>query len=402
VASVCSDDLVDALRELEVQRRRLDGVDQRVLAEVDRRGVAAEVGCRDSVGLLSLLLRIDPAQAKRRVVAAQELTSRVLVSGAVVEPVLPIVAAAVAHGSISVDHARVISALIADLPHAVTELKDRAIEAEMVDYARQFSPRQLAQLARRMRELYDPDGRISDDRDRARRRHLTCHPHPDGTVSGTFHTDAVTGEALLTYLDATAAPVTDETGQRDPRGSAQRHHDALSTLLLRALRGGLPDTGGVHTTLVITLTAEQALTGHGLAQTGHGALMSATELRRLVGAARIHPVTLSPNGAITGNGDTRRLFTEGQRLALIARDKGCSFPGCTIGPAWCDTHHIIEHAHGGPTRIANGTLLCRYHHHHHERLGWTCRTRNGRPEWTPPRWFDPTQRPRTNTAHVPP
>jgi hypothetical protein len=23
---------------------------------------------------------------------------------------------------------------------------------------------------------------------------------------------------------------------------------------------------------------------------------------------------------------------------MIARDQGCSFPGCSVGPAWCQAH----------------------------------------------------------------
>jgi hypothetical protein len=395
-----ADGVLGLVRALEVQRRRLDGVDQRVVAELDRRAVAADVGYRDTTGLLCGLLRLDPAEARRRVAAAGELTPRVLASGAVIEAVLPVVADAVAHGAISAGHVRVISRLLTDLPHGVTAVRDREIEAELVEHARQFAPAQLATLARRMRDHYDPDGRISDDEDRARRRHVSCQPHPDGTVSGTFCTDAVTGEALLTFLDAAARPVLDESGQRDGRTSGQRRHDALSALLLSAIRDGLPDGGGVSATIVLTLTAEQALTGQGLAATGHGALLSLPQLRQLIADARIHPVSLDAHGGITGNGHTRRLFTEGQRLALIARDKGCSFPGCTVGAAWCDTHHVREHAQGGPTTLSNGTLLCRYHHHHFDRHGWSCHMRGGVPHWTPPRWIDPSQTPRRNAAHL--
>ncbi len=43
------------------------------------------------------------------------------------------------------------------------------------------------------------------------------------------------------------------------------------------------------------------------------------------------------------------------------------------------------------------TLLCRYHHTHFVGHGWTCKLNPDRlPEWTPPRWVDPTQQPLIN------
>ena len=38
-------------------------------------------------------------------------------------------------------------------------------------------------------------------------------------------------------------------------------------------------------------------------------------------------------------------------MALTARDGGCSFPGCTHPPQWCDRHHILDWILGGPTDL---------------------------------------------------
>ncbi|HLY34631.1 MAG TPA: DUF222 domain-containing protein, partial [Jatrophihabitantaceae bacterium] len=73
----------------------------------------------------------------------------------------------------------------------------------------------------------DQDGRLASDADRERRREVTLRQHADGTASGTFRTDAVCGEALLTFFDATAHPVPGPNGEPDPRTAAQRRHDAL-------------------------------------------------------------------------------------------------------------------------------------------------------------------------------
>ncbi len=67
----------------------------------------------------------------------------------------------------------------------------------------------------------------------------------------------------------------------------------------------------------------------GLARTGHGYLIPATLAKRWAGGeARIMAVLLSKTQGITAYSSSHRICTEQQRLALIARDRGCSFPGC--------------------------------------------------------------------------
>jgi hypothetical protein len=40
-------------------------------------------------------------------------------------------------------------------------------------------------------------------------------------------------------------------------------------------------------------------------------------------------------GAVLDLYRTRRIASPAQTLALIARDGGCSFPGCDVAPQWC-------------------------------------------------------------------
>jgi hypothetical protein len=86
-------------------------------------------------------------------------------------------------------------------------------------------------------------------------------------------------------------------------------------------------------------------------------------------------------------------------LALVARDGGCSFPGCTHPPEFCERHHTREWIDGGPTDLDNLTLVCRYHHHNFASRGWVCRLNpDGIPEWVPPRHIDRTQTPLVNAG----
>ncbi len=60
------------------------------------------------------------------------------------------------------------------------------------------------------------------------------------------------------------------------------------------------------------------------------------------------------------------------RRALIARDGGCRFPGCTHH-RFCDGHHIEHWQHGGETCLDNLLLLCRHHHRLVHEGGFDCR-----------------------------
>jgi len=107
----------------------------------------------------------------------------------------------------------------------------------------------------------------------------------------------------------------------------------------------------------------------GTVRSGHGAHLSVEQALTLFGDSRIMPVVLGKTRQITEYGSTHRIFTEGQRLAMIARDLGCSFPGCTAPPAWCQAHHITDFAITRRTSVDDGTLLCGLHHREHPRLG---------------------------------
>ena len=85
-------------------------------------------------------------------------------------------------------------------------------------------------------------------------------------------------------------------------------------------------------------------------------------------------------------GRTSRVVTAAQRAALVVRDGGCVFPGCSRPPAWCEAHHLRHWLHGGPTDLANLALLCRAHHRAVHEGGWRLvRDPDSRLTATPPR-----------------
>ena len=411
LSALSSDELLDLLTGLETQTRRLAAIDHAVLAEVESRGVAFEHGCRSTEVLLRQLLRVGAGEARARVAAARDLGPRRGLTGQVLPAIYPQVAAAQAAGDLSSAHARLITTTIDRLPEDIRAEHDQAVEEFLVGQARQFAPEQLATLARRLSDTLDPDGVLADERHRHRHRDLTLHLRPDGSSRLDGELTAACTEALRTVLDATAKPAPAVDGTRDPRTPGQRRHDGLLDALLTILRTDqLPHANGVTTTILLTLTTEQ-LQHHlaglptgpdgGLVRTGHGTTLSLTQALTLAADARLIPIVFGTAKQVAAYGTTHRIFTESQRLAMTARDQGCSFPGCDIPSLWCQAHHAPDHALTGRTTITEGTLVCGYHHREHQKLGWRTVMTNGTPWWQPPAWLDPTQTLRRNHHHDP-
>jgi hypothetical protein len=60
-------------------------------------------------------------------------------------------------------------------------------------------------------------------------------------------------------------------------------------------------------------------------------------------------------------GRKKRTIHPALRRALMLRDGGCAFPGCT-NDRFVDAHHIVHWSGGGETKLDNLLLLCRRHH----------------------------------------
>ena len=94
---------------------------------------------------------------------------------------------------------------------------------------------------------------------------------------------------------------------------------------------------------------------------------------------------------ITGLGEleweishSSRTIPPATRRALVARDHHCVFPGCDRPAPWCDGHHLIFWADGGPTKLENLGLVCVPHHRKVHEEGWTLKRKDDRWIATPP------------------
>jgi hypothetical protein len=346
------------------------------------------------------LLRVRPAEAKQMVTLAAAVDTGFAATGR-----------AVAGGQVSLAHAAAVHRAVAAIPDQAGAWVRPDAEARLLEWSKEHDPKVIARLGRHILEVIDPDGAEEilrrqlerQERAAAQAAELRLMPEGDGRVRLAGWLDTEGAETLRAALDPLAAPQPAGPEGPDPRSHPRRMADALVELARRALRGGdLPDNGGQPPTLVLTLGYDQLLAQLGTAGLDGGEHLSAAAARRLSCDALVIPAVLGGASQPLDLGRAVRTVSGPLRRALILRDKGCAFPGCDRPPAWCQGHHVTHWADGGETSLTNSVLLCGFHHtaiHHRQ---WQVRIApDGLPEFTPPPWVDPQQRPIRNYPHLP-
>ena len=420
--------LVSVLQGFERVRNRMALVDHTLIADGARRGLPVALAQPSMQRVLTALLRVSPAEASRRVRAAEAVGPRTSMLGERLGPVRPRLAAVQRAGEVTPEQVGIVVGALDPVDRRGFDSADISAGEELLaEFAALFGPQDLRRLAQQVVDRIDPDGTRPAEELNADRRHFRIRHTPDGAYVGEFRLTGSAGAKLVALLDPLAKPRTgpqssqdqDASGSgpvddgdhgdagsdtgvgvgADPRTRGQRWHDAVEDLCDRALRaGGLPDAGGTPATVVVLIDWQDLLARTGHATTSDGAMLSTGQVLDLARSADIIPVVLDRHGAVLDLGRSRRIASPAQTWALYARDGGCSFPGCAHPPEYCERHHIVAWADGGQTNLDNMTLLCRYHHGHFASRGWTCQINtDGLPEWVPPRWLDPAQTPIINT-----
>lgn len=392
-------DLIAEIHELEALGRRMQVAWHSLIEQAGRRGLPARTGTSTVSALLQNMIQLSPSEAKRRVTAAAELGLRVGTTGEILPPLLPAVAAAQREGAVSAEHARVISQVLERVPVTVGDADLARAERQLVAAARVLRPPDVGKVGARLLAHLDPDGVLALDEEHQRRRRFDLIPLPDGSYRAQGYLTPDCGAQVMAVLSAQSAPAPGSADGAEPvapdlRTPGQRRHDALADLAGFCLRRN--ELAAPTTQLLITMTADQAESGSGLAETSFGQLLPVSSALRLADEAAFALLFRDAQGAVLAEGRTRRCASRAQALALIARDRGCSFPGCDKPPEWCQRHHVIPWSRGGPTDVDNLTLLCGHHHRTFDAAGWSCVMRGGLPWWIPPAWLDRERKPRLN------
>jgi uncharacterized protein DUF222 len=375
------------LDRLESAGRRLAFAGIRAIADIDARNVAGEEAGISTTEFLCRRLLISPSEAKSRIRAARELLPSIAPSGDAVPPQLPATAAAVTDGTVSLEHARVISRAVEKLPTGLDPAQCAEVEAELAKHARTLDPAQLTIAARRVHANLDPDGVL--DADRPSRRELSFLRDVGGCDLIRGRLD-VEGAALVrTAIDAISTPE-----PQDSRLPRRRRADGLVELCRRYLDAGtLPTQRGEKPHITVTMRLDD------LSASMTGQRITAESARWIACDASVVPVLLGGNGEPLDVGRATRTIPSAIRRALAVRDEGCIHPGCRKLSEWCDAHHVRPWLDGGPTALDNLVLHCSKHHWIIHHTAWRIVFLKNRPYVIPPPLIDPEQRPQRNTLH---
>lgn len=286
-------------------------------------------------------------------------------------------AAKVRDGSARVARANVITKMTLDLAPIATPTSLQAVTDLMTGIVEETGVSGLSTIASQAKaQLVEPDEDEQADHEKGCRRLL----RRVGTVAGLAEWQLLLdeeGQAILSAaLDPLSAPRpgADEHGAHrlDHRTAATRRADALLEIIGRGVAAPEGTTVTEKAKIQVTVNAE-ALAGKlpGGGHTGTGQRLSAGTIRRLACDAQIIPVVLGGPSEVLDVGVTKRLFTPAQRTAVLLRDQGCSFPGCSAPAGWTEIHHIIHWVFGGATDLSNAAALCRRHHVIVHRYGYT-------------------------------
>ncbi|MCW2538396.1 MAG: hypothetical protein JWN95_121 [Frankiales bacterium] len=396
LCAASDDDVIDQMRCLERVMRRAQLLGHAHIAQLERRGVASARAMRSTSTFLQTALRLSPYEAKRRVLAAQACGPRVSLTGQALPPLLPEVAAAHAAGAISAEHTNAIISTLDRFPTGLAAEHFDKAERILLDVARRARPREVSIAGARYLAHLDPDGVLADDNHQERVRELSLTQCDNGMWRLSGMLTAACGAQLAATLGPRSAPRPADADGHDPRIHPQRMHDALEELAGVAVRRKELSRSGAPATVIISMTEKQYLSRQGVVDTTTGQPLTVVQALKLADEAIIIGLVRSATGAVLKLGRMQRIATRPQTWALMARDKGCSFPDCDEPPERCQRHHIIPWWLGGPTDIDNLALLCHFHHRVFEERGWACLMKDGLPHWIPPKWLDPTQTPQLN------
>lgn len=328
--------------------------------------------------------------------------------------------AAEASGEVTGEQGSVIAHGLSLLPEDLGADVLARCEGTLVGLAASLDPGDLAQAVWRVLEHEAPERaeeilaeRLEREEKQARKnRGLALSDDGHGTLHIKGRLPIADGEELAAVLNAHAESAWKQEIDHDGEGAEMRPRDkkllladALMTLVRHhQANRQAPTHGGDRPRVNVHLHYGDLVGGLGDMVMSGGAFITAAEARRLACDCDLIPMVLNSLGIPLDVGRTERLVNHHLRAAVVARDRGCVFPGCDRGPADCEVHHIRPWWAGGDTALQNLVLLCPRHHRKcepgrnntwndddpdrwHVRLG-----PDRLPQITPPRGYDPFRR----------
>ena len=350
-AWLSDDELEDSIAAL---LRRSDSLRARAalaVAELDRRGATGVRHVLTTKQWLVYRCRASRAQASVLARTGATLSDH------------PLVARRAVSGDITADGVRMLTATARAHPEAF------AVDgAPLVDAATYLGADDLRMAVSVWRQQVDYPSVVAEMAAKRHRRRLSINQTWEGMWSISGELDPESGQLVATALGVHA-----DRGALDPDDGRTRHHrmaDALTDICRYSLDHHDRHTSAGHKPhITVDIDWNTLRSGDGIAATA-GESITAEAARRLACDAGITRVITGPDSEVLDIGRRTRTVPTATRRAIERRDRGCTWLGCDAPIGWCDAHHIIHWADGGPTDPDNLRLLCRRHHTAiHERTG---------------------------------
>ncbi|GAB2540116.1 HNH endonuclease signature motif containing protein [Nocardia heshunensis] len=424
-------DVVALMQQLETCKRKLSALDSKLIVEASDRSLPETSGAGKLIPFLRHTLGLSAHDASVRVKITRECGEFTEPTGHLRPAALSATAEAFEAGEISRDHARNIVDIVKHLPADIPAEARAEAEALLVEKScAGLFPDDLPKIGREIMARVDPDGTVFNDADRRRRRGIVLgRPGVDGMswIEGWLTPEL---RALLdAFLAKFARPgmcnpddaesptattpvidtdVLEAAARRDRRDAGQRVHDAFAAMLQPGVDfAKLGTHRGLPVGVLFTIDVADMERGTGIATTATGGHVSINEALKMAAGTKPYIAVLDTDGTPLFLGRGPRLATPGQRIALVARDKGCTHPDCDAPPSMCAVHHVNDWANNGPTDLTNLTLVCDHHHAlvNDSPQGWKTvmlgkdSPHRGRVGWIAPTVIDPSGTVRVNDKH---
>ena len=368
--------LIDVLKELEVERRQLEGSIARVVAAAEYTGCFAEDGHRSVRGWIMASTNCSLGEALGRARTARMLRQ------------LPECRARFDAGEVGVDQVRLLARVHAN-PRCADQLPES--EASLVDHARRLRFDDFVTVVRRWEALADTDG--------AHRAHELAHGRRTASVVelgvgvvGEFRVGAMQGAAMRETFErfcedefhADWAEARERHGDEACAGllgrtDAQRRADAMFAIF-EAAATAVPGTAAAMPVVNI-VTDEATFEAHLRRAAGQrnvdmprpveydtfrfettrGMVLDPADIVIAATVGHVRRVVLNSAGVVTDMGRRRRLFTGAAREALDLQSGRCIWPGCGLPANRCQGDHTTEWSDLGHTKPENGAPACGRH-----------------------------------------
>ncbi|WP_328856828.1 HNH endonuclease [Williamsia herbipolensis] len=365
--------------------RQFESIGNQRILEVSDRDAHKAAGCVTVTEFLQTKLRIT--HPKKGLQAVQALEPLLAMTGEKLSPLCPNTARELAAGTIGPDHVHAVLDVMKKIPSAVDVEQRARAEEVLAEFATTLTPKEITAAGVRILAHLDPDGILTDDRDRARNRKLNLGCQDSQLMSKLTATlDPITRALFDVVLAKWAAPgmnnpdddkspkgdhgdadpeLLKQAADRDYRSQSQRNHDAFTALLDAAVNGGV--LGGSHRGLppqiIVSITDAQLREHASVARTATGSDLPISDVVKLAAEAQPHLAVFSD---VTNEplffGRGRRLASQAQRLMAFAQYKGCSKDDCTTPFAHTEMHHAeTDWADGGLTDSPHMAPACGRH-----------------------------------------